>query len=150
MRGYRWRARAAADDGTIRTKMGILQKIGQPYSQAQIDKAPDELKDKTDMDAVIAFYRSVGFAVSVYDDGYAWVRTCGWEYLHLALAEGLEAGASSAAAFVHVGDVDDWRDAMRSNAPDVEIGDVIEQPWGTREYSITDPAGNVIRIGQNV
>lgn len=103
-----------------------------------------------DMDAVIAFYRSVGFAVTAYDAGYAWVRTCGWEFFHLALADGLVPGASRAAAFVHVSDVDAWHRAMRSNAPDVPIRDVIEQPWGMREYSITDPAGNVVRIGQNV
>jgi cytochrome c oxidase cbb3-type subunit 2 len=63
MPGYPWLARAAADDGTIRTKMGMLQKIGHPYSQAQIDKAPDELKDKTEMDALIAYLQVLGTAL---------------------------------------------------------------------------------------
>jgi cytochrome c oxidase cbb3-type subunit 2 len=64
MPGYPWLAGTAADDGTIRTKMSMLRRIGHPYSQAQIDKAPDELKDKTEMDALIAYLQVLGTALN--------------------------------------------------------------------------------------
>lgn len=103
-----------------------------------------------DMDEAIEFYRSIGFAVTAYDAGYAWVRTCGWEFFHLALAPALEPGTSAAAAYVHVSDVDAWHRAIETNAPDVPVTEVVTQPWGMREFSVTDPAGNLVRIGQNV
>ncbi len=103
-----------------------------------------------DMDVATEFYRSVGFAVSGYDAGYAWVRTCGWEFLHLALASTLEPGGSSAGAYIHVTDVDDWHRAMVENAPDATIGAIADTPWAMREFSFSDPSGNVIRVGQNL
>lgn len=102
-----------------------------------------------DMAVATAFYRSIGFTVSAYDAGYAWVGTCGWEFLHLVHAPSLEAGVSSAGAYVHVGDVTEWHTAMCVLAPD-ETGDVADQPWGMREYAVTDPSGNVIRFGHNL
>ena len=62
----------------------------------------------------------------------------------------LAASGSNAAAYVHVDDVDAWHRAMTTNAPDVSVVDVVDQPWGMREFSVTDPDGNVVRIGQNV
>jgi predicted enzyme related to lactoylglutathione lyase len=103
----------------------------------------------SDMDRAVGFYRTVGFAVTEYDAGYAWVRTCGWEFFHLALAPALEPGGSTAAAYLHVADVDEWHRAITTNAPDVAVGDVIAQPWGMREFSLADPDGNVMRIGRH-
>ena len=103
-----------------------------------------------DMQASIAFYRLVGFSVDTYDAGYAWVRTCGWEFFHLAAVPTLAASGSNAAAYVHVDDVDAWHRAMITNAPDVQVVDVVDQPWGMREFSVTDPDRNVLRIGQSV
>lgn len=103
-----------------------------------------------DMAAAIGFYRSIGFAVDAYDARYVWVRTCGWEFFHVVHAPDLEAGSSHAGAFVHVADVDEWHRSIAANAPDVELGDVVAQPWGMREFVVSDPAGNVIRFGQNV
>ncbi len=103
----------------------------------------------SDMDRAIAFYRSVGFAVTAYDPGYAWVRTCGWEFFHLASAPSLRPGESTAAAYIHVADVDEWDRAITTQAPDVAVADVVAQPWGIREFSIADPDGNILRIGQH-
>ncbi len=97
----------------------------------------------------MAFYRGLGFEVASYDDGYAWVRHCGWELFHLAAGPGLNGGPSSAAAYVHVGDADAWRAALTRTAPDETIGPVADTPWGMREFSFSDPSGNVIRIGRN-
>lgn len=101
-----------------------------------------------DMDAAMSYYRSVGFAVVAYDAGYAWVRTCGWEMFHLVLAAGTAPGGSVAGAYLHVSDVDEWHRAIRTNAPDVPIGAITDTPWGMREFALTDPSGNVVRIGR--
>lgn len=104
-----------------------------------------------DMDEAIEFYRRLGFDVQAYDSGYAWVRTCGWEFLHLSLASGLAPGTSVASAYVHVDDADEWHVAISAAAPDdASIGPLADQPWGMREFAVTDPAGNVVRFGRHL
>jgi catechol 2,3-dioxygenase-like lactoylglutathione lyase family enzyme len=102
----------------------------------------------SDMDEAIAFYRMVGFEVTSYDATYAWVRTCGWEFLHLSLAEVPKPGP--AGAYVHVDDPDTWHVAISTASGAPEISDVVDQPWGMREFALTDPAGNVVRFGRNL
>lgn len=97
----------------------------------------------SDMDRAIAFYRRLGFVVNAYDAGYAWVKNCGWEIVHLAAAD----GDNSAGAYVHVEDADAWHVALGALAPEGAIGDLAVQPWGKREFPVTDPDGNVIRFG---
>jgi len=63
MPGYPWLARNAADDGTIQDKMRTLRKLGHPYTDEEIAKAPDELKDKSEMDALIAYLQGMGTAL---------------------------------------------------------------------------------------
>ena len=64
MPGYPWLARTPADDGTIQARMRALVKLGHPYTAEQIDKAPEELKDRTEMDAVIAYLQVLGTSLS--------------------------------------------------------------------------------------
>lgn len=103
-----------------------------------------------DMSGAIAFYEQLGFEVHRYDDGYAWVRHCSWEFLHLARAAELDPASNHAAAYLHVSDPDAWRSAMAAAAPGAELGVVSDRPWGMREFEFTDPAGNLVRIGTNV
>ncbi|MCL4185640.1 MAG: cytochrome-c oxidase, cbb3-type subunit II [Burkholderiaceae bacterium] len=63
MPGYPWLARAAADDGTVARKMQVLRKLGHPYTDEDIAKAPEALKDKTEMDALIAYLQVMGTAI---------------------------------------------------------------------------------------
>ena len=60
MPGYPWLANSAADAGAIQAKMKTLRMLGHPYSDAEISKAPEELKDKTEMDALIAYLQVMG------------------------------------------------------------------------------------------
>ena len=60
MPGYPWLAKAPADDGTIQKKMAALRIVGHPYTDDEIAKAPAELKDKTEMDALIAYLQVLG------------------------------------------------------------------------------------------
>jgi cytochrome c oxidase cbb3-type subunit 2 len=40
--------------------MRALRKVGVPYTDAQIDSANEELKGKTEMDAMIAYLQVLG------------------------------------------------------------------------------------------
>ena len=64
MPGYPWLARRPADDGTIQAKMRGLATLGHPYSAEEIAKAPEELKGRTEMDALIAYLQVLGTALS--------------------------------------------------------------------------------------
>lgn len=63
MPGYPWLAETALDGSDIQTKMKVLRRLGHPYTDAQIKAAPDALKGKTELDALIAYLQSLGTSV---------------------------------------------------------------------------------------
>jgi cytochrome c oxidase cbb3-type subunit 2 len=63
MPGYPWLAKAAASSGDIQAKMTALKRVGVPYTPEEIAKAPEELKDKTEQDALIAYLQNLGLAM---------------------------------------------------------------------------------------
>ena len=68
MPGYPWLAgRSANADGDIRQKMRVLQKLGHPYSEAEIETAPTALDGLTELDALIAYLQILGTARSPGD-----------------------------------------------------------------------------------
>jgi len=62
MPAYPWLARTAANAEDIAAKMRALRAVGVPYSDAEIDAAAAALKDKTELDAVIAYLQVLGTA----------------------------------------------------------------------------------------
>ena len=64
MPGYPWLASRAADDGTIQARMRTLSKLGHPYTDEEIEKAPAELKDRTEMEALIAYLQGMGTSLT--------------------------------------------------------------------------------------
>ncbi|OYY92984.1 MAG: cytochrome-c oxidase, cbb3-type subunit II [Hydrogenophilales bacterium 28-61-23] len=61
MPAYAWLADAAADADTIQKKMTVLKNwAGHPYTDEEIAQAPEMLKDKTEMDALIAYLQVLG------------------------------------------------------------------------------------------
>jgi cytochrome c oxidase cbb3-type subunit 2 len=63
MPAYPWLAKSPADAATIQAKMRALRTIGVPYADEQIGKAPEELKDRTELDALIAYLQGMGLAM---------------------------------------------------------------------------------------
>jgi cytochrome c oxidase cbb3-type subunit 2 len=63
MPGYPWFAENAVDATHIREKMKVLRLLGAPYSDAEIEAAPQALEGKTEMDAVIAYLQGMGTAI---------------------------------------------------------------------------------------
>ena len=63
MPGYPWLAKTPADAATISARMRTLRTLGLPYTDEEIAKAPEALKDKTEQDALIAYLQGMGTAM---------------------------------------------------------------------------------------
>ena len=63
MPAYPWLADAAADAELIETKMKVLRMVGVPYTDAEIASSREELKGKTEADALIAYLQGLGIAL---------------------------------------------------------------------------------------
>ena len=60
MPAYAWLESTPADAKSIQAHMRGLRTLGAPYTDEEIAKAPEDLKDKTEMDAVIAYLQVLG------------------------------------------------------------------------------------------
>jgi cytochrome c oxidase cbb3-type subunit II len=63
MPAYPWLAKAPANTADIGAKMVALRRLGVPYTQEQILKAADDLKDKTEEDALVAYLQNLGLVM---------------------------------------------------------------------------------------
>ena len=63
MPAYPWLEKRAADHAVLPAKMAALRTLGAPYSDDEIAKSSDEVKGKTELDAVIAYLQVLGTAV---------------------------------------------------------------------------------------
>jgi cytochrome c oxidase cbb3-type subunit 2 len=60
MPGYPWLQENMLDDSLIQTKMETLRILGAPYTDAEIEAAPQALDGKTELDAMIAYLQGLG------------------------------------------------------------------------------------------
>ena len=63
MPAYPWLAATAVDAQSMPAHMRALRTVGVPYTDAQIAAAGEELKDKTELDATIAYLQMLGLAL---------------------------------------------------------------------------------------
>lgn len=63
MPAYPWLSRNTLNTKDIQAKMKALRIVGVPYTDAEIAGAPEEIKDKTEMDAMIAYLQVLGTAI---------------------------------------------------------------------------------------
>ena len=63
MPAYPWLATTAVDGQSMPAHMRALRAVGVPYTDAQIAAAGDELKNKTELDATIAYLQMLGLAL---------------------------------------------------------------------------------------
>ena len=63
MPAYAWLARQPLDPDDMAPKMRALRRVGVPYTDDEIAKAGDEVKGKTDLDALVAYLQVLGTAV---------------------------------------------------------------------------------------
>jgi cytochrome c oxidase cbb3-type subunit 2 len=62
MPAYPWLQRNAVDGDGLPVRMKALRLLGAPYSDDEIAKAPEEVKGKTEMEALIAYLQVLGTA----------------------------------------------------------------------------------------
>ena len=60
MPAYPWLEKTAVDHTTIAAHMKGLRTLGAPYSDEEIAKAGDDIKGKTELEAVIAYLQGLG------------------------------------------------------------------------------------------
>jgi len=63
MPAYAWLARTPANAEDIEAKLRALKFLGVPYTSEEIAKAKDDLKGRTEMDALVAYLQGLGTAV---------------------------------------------------------------------------------------
>ncbi|MEP7182292.1 MAG: cytochrome-c oxidase, cbb3-type subunit II [Betaproteobacteria bacterium] len=63
MPAYPWLAKSVANAADIQAKMKALRLVGVPYTDDQIAKAPGELKDRTEADALVGYLQNLGLAL---------------------------------------------------------------------------------------
>lgn len=62
MPGFPWLAENSVDASTIQSKMKTLRLLGHPYSDQEIEDAPNALANLSEMDAVISYLQMLGTA----------------------------------------------------------------------------------------
>ena len=60
MPSYPWLAKTKLAPEDIVPKMRALKRLGQPYSEEEIKAGPEQLKDKTEEDALVAYLQGLG------------------------------------------------------------------------------------------
>ena len=63
MPAFPWLARNKVDAEATVAHMKALRKVGTPYSDGEIEKAPEALANKSELDAVIAYLQGLGLAL---------------------------------------------------------------------------------------
>ena len=63
MPAYPWLATTMLDPSERAPRMTALSRVGVPYTKAEIDKAADDVKGKTEEDAMVAYLQVLGTAL---------------------------------------------------------------------------------------
>jgi hydroxymethylpyrimidine/phosphomethylpyrimidine kinase len=95
-----------------------------------------------DMAVSTEFYERAGFSVRVYEGGgYAFVTFDDDGVFDL----GLEPVAAGAGCYLDVSDVDEWHSRLAEL--EYPVTPLQDEPYGMREFTLTDPTGNRLRFG---
>ena len=98
------------------------------------------------------FYQDLGFTLAWCADDLAYLRlrTCSFllkDFYQQELAENL-------VMHLLVPDVDAWWEQIYKRgivgSYNVRMTPLVQQPWGMREFTLTDPSGVLWRIAQNI
>lgn len=63
MPAYSWLSKSNIDPDVMAPRMRALRSVGVPYTDAEIEAAAADVKDKTEQDALIAYLQSMGLAL---------------------------------------------------------------------------------------
>ena len=98
------------------------------------------------------FYESLGFTAGYHDDRYEILRR-GELVVHLEARE-LVPADNETSCYWRVTDADAlYREFAALGLPaegSPSLSEPFDEPWGMREFTLNDPAGNLIRIGREL
>jgi catechol 2,3-dioxygenase-like lactoylglutathione lyase family enzyme len=107
-----------------------------------------------DLAEAVRFYERAGFGVRIYkendDDpggGFAFVEFDGQSVFDLDVVD-IDPERNRAGCYLIVPEVDDWHARMADAG--LRVSPIGNMPWGMREFALTDPFGNNVRIGHAV
>lgn len=60
MPSYPWLQRNSVENVNVQDRMRVMRTLGVPYTDEQIEKAPEALKGKTEEDAIVAYLQGLG------------------------------------------------------------------------------------------
>jgi cytochrome c oxidase cbb3-type subunit 2 len=60
MPAYPWLTNQAIDPASVPPRLAALKRLGVPYTDAEIAASADAVKDKTELDALVAYLQSLG------------------------------------------------------------------------------------------
>jgi len=100
-----------------------------------------------------AFYESLGFKAGYHDDRYDILRRGGL-VVHLEQADDLEPERNTISCYWRVADADLlYREFAALGLPSTGLPRLTEpqdESWGMREFTLKDPAGNLVRVGHEL
>jgi len=119
---------------------GQLQLMGGPW----VVTGFEPIFRVSDLRRSVAWFERAGFSVSHHDDTYAFAHRARDLTIHLAQAGDAE-DPGRGAVYLHCQDAD--RAAGEWKAAGIDVEGPADEDYGTREGSIADPDGNLIRFG---
>ena len=106
-----------------------------------------------DMSRTRAFYESLGFEAGYHDDRYDILRR-GKLVVHLEPRDDLVPATNRTSCYWRVRDADAlYREFASLELPSEgfpHLTEPYDEPWGMREFTLKDPAGNLIRVGHEL
>ena len=101
-----------------------------------------------DLATARAFFETAGFEVRVYEGGdFAFCELNGQSVFDLDQITDLAVDANHAGCYIITPGVDEMHRRLADAG--LPVTEVRDEPWGMREFTLTDPCNNNIRIGQS-
>lgn len=114
-------------------------------------EGPEPILPAQDVRRACAFYESLGFHAGYHDDRYEILRR-GNLVVHLEQQDGLLPARNRTSCYWRVTDADAlYREFAALGLPaERDLTEPRDEPWGMREFTLKDPAGNLVRIGHEL
>lgn len=124
----------------IRIRALVFRFVGRAQAP-HTAKAAIPILPSSDLQRTEAFYARAGFADAVRHDDYLVLHNDGVE-MHFARHDTV----TPSTCFLHVTDAMKMWKQLRDQGVE-GVGDIADQDYGLREFVLTDPDGNRVRIG---
>ena len=117
-------------------------------------EGPEPILPVHDLRGARAFYESLGFKSGYGGAGDYDILRRGNLVIHLERRVDLVPATNRTSCYWRVGDADalygDFAALALPREGEPSLGEPADEPWGMREFTLKDPAGNLIRVGHEL